>query len=132
MILITLNPPKIWTWKAHAGFGKYSFNPMQKEREYVQYHIKSQYDGNLLSCPLRIAYDFYFTVPKSASKKQREKMLNEEIYYTKTPDCTNVQKFFEDCLKGIVIEDDRYVVESTSKKHYANKCSVIIKIYPLE
>ena len=55
-------------------------------------------------------------------------MLNKEIYYTKTPDCTNVQKFFEDCLKGTVIEDDRYVVESTSRKMYGNTCRVVIKI----
>lgn len=53
-----------------------------------------------------------------------------KIYPTKC-DTTNLQKFAEDCLKKIVIEDDRNVVQITSKKLYALSSSVHIKVIPL-
>jgi Holliday junction resolvase RusA-like endonuclease len=132
MILLILEPPKIWSWKSHQGFGKKSFNPLYKEREYVQYHIRKQYTENLLACAVRITYDFFFTPPKNLSKKRRQAMICGEIKHTIRPDATNMIKFWEDCLKGIVIEDDSLAYKNEAEKHYAEKCQVIIKIYPWE
>lgn len=126
--LFSFNPPKIWAWKSHAGFGKFSFNPMQKERDFIQHQLQKTYTYDLLACPMRICYDLYFEIPASYSKKKRQAILNKEILHTNPPDCTNVQKFLEDCLKGVIIEDDKYVVESTTRKHYSTRCQINIKI----
>ena len=130
MILLTIDPPKIWAWKAHAGYGRHSFNPMQKERDFVQYQIKKQYHDDILSRAVRISYDFFFTTPKSVSKKKREMMIAGEIKHTVRGDCTNYCKFWEDCLKGIVIVDDSLAYRNEVEKHYGESNRVIIKIYP--
>jgi Holliday junction resolvase RusA-like endonuclease len=71
---------------------------------------------------------FVFPFPKSASKAKKEKMKAGEIIPTKC-DCTNLQKLYEDCLKGIVITDDRNVVYVSSFKLYGEKGRVQIKVY---
>lgn len=58
-------------------------------------------------------------------------MLDGEILPTNC-DCTNLQKFYEDCLKNIVIKDDRYVVKITSEKLYRDKGCIFMKIYTLD
>jgi Holliday junction resolvase RusA-like endonuclease len=131
MIVLAIFPPKIWSWKSHQGSGRRSFNPLYKEREYMQYELRKQYSGDLLKCPLSISYEFYFQPPISISKKTREAMIRGEIKHTKKVDVTNCLKFTEDCLKGIVIEDDCYVVHESGTKHYGEKCSIIIKIKSL-
>lgn len=132
MILLTVELPHMFVWKSHAGFGRRSYNPMQKEREYVQWQLKTQYSSDLLTCPIRVSYDFFFTPPKSISKKKREAMLRGEIKHIVRPDCTNILKMFEDSLKGVVIKDDSIVFKTEVEKHYSEKCHVIIKIYPIE
>lgn len=122
----------MFVWKAHAGFGRRSFNPMQKERDYVQYQLRKQYRGDLLTCPIRVSYDFYFVPPKSLSKKKRQEMLEGKVKHVTRPDCTNILKFQEDCLKGIVIKDDSIVFRTEVEKHYSESFRAIIKIYPLE
>jgi len=60
-------------------------------------------------------------------------MLDREIYPTKK-DCTNMQKFIEDCLKSVAFEDDRYVVEVHSRKRYGQveKGKILINVYSIE
>lgn len=58
-------------------------------------------------------------------------MLQGEIIPTHV-DCTNCQKFSEDCLKGIVITDDRNVAKISSEKLYADKGKILIKVWTLE
>jgi len=57
-------------------------------------------------------------------------MLNGEIFPTKS-DTTNCQKFYEDCLKGIVFKDDRQVVIICSEKKYGEMGLVKIQINPI-
>lgn len=131
MILLSIDCPKIWSWKSHAGYGRNSWNPLYKEKEYVQHQIKSQYSGDILSCPVRIEYLYIFQVPSSKSMKKQKLMLEGKVKHVSRPDLTNCTKLHEDCLKGIVIKDDSLVVETFSEKRYGTKCQVIIKIYPL-
>jgi Holliday junction resolvase RusA-like endonuclease len=132
LIILSLFPPKLWSWKSHQGYGRKSFNPLYKEREYLQYEIKKQFTSDLISCPVRIEYDFFFEVPASTSQKKKLKMIEGEIPHTKKVDVTNLVKFTEDCLKGVVIIDDCQVIEFSARKKYGKKCSIIIKIFPVE
>jgi len=78
-----------------------------------------------------IEFVFAFPIPNSTTKKEKEKMLAGEIIPTGC-DCTNLQKFYEDCLKNIIIPDDRYVAKITSEKLYRNKECIFVKIYTLD
>ena len=128
MILIDLSGVPV-SWKAHAGYGKRSFNPRFVEREAYQWQIKSQYNQlNPLRGPVRTHYTFHMPIPKTTSKIRRFQMLNGVMYHLKRPDVTNLIKFYEDCLKGIVFEDDSQVVEINAHKIYDERPRVVIKV----
>lgn len=57
-------------------------------------------------------------------------MLDGKIFPTRC-DCTNLQKLYEDCLKGIVIKDDRQVIVVTSYKCYGEEEGVDITVQDL-
>ena len=119
------------TWMAHGGFGRRAFNPRFKEKEYVQWKLISSYRLPPLDCPLIITYEYHFSIPKSFSKAKREKILNGTLFCTNRKDLSNCVKFYEDCLKNIVIKDDCLVVESVARKFYSEHPKVIIYIQPL-
>lgn len=103
------------------------YSAHSKYKEIFHAFIISQYKNPPLKGYVHVDFTFCFPYPKSASKKNKELMEAGKIYPTKS-DCTNLQKFAEDCLKKIVIEDDRNVVQISSKKLYASSGSVHIKI----
>ena len=74
---------------------------------------------------------FCLPVPKSSSKKKQALMLEGKIFPTKC-DTTNLQKFAEDCIKNILITDDRNVVQISSRKLYGKDPHTLIKVWPLE
>jgi Holliday junction resolvase RusA-like endonuclease len=127
-ITITINhDPVSWT-APRLGHG-FCYSSHSKYKEIFHAFIISQYKNQPISGYVQLELIFCFPFPKSASKKKIELMASGKIYPTKS-DCTNLQKFAEDCLKKIVIEDDRNVVQISSKKLYALNGSVTIKIIP--
>jgi len=126
MIEIHIPLPPV-SWKAPLK-GKYGFyDPCEKEKRCARFYIREQYEGDLITGYVIIKICFFFSVPKSFSKKKRELALSNKIFPTKK-DCTNMQKLYEDCLKGIVIEDDRKVIDISSEKFYALKDSIYIRM----
>lgn len=116
-------------WKAHAGYGKRSFNPRFEEKQYYQHEIKKQYHQNFpLTVAVKIDYSFCMPIPSSFSKKKRAKILEGRGHHVSRPDTTNLQKFVEDTLKDIVIKDDSQVVECCSRKFYSENPRTIIHI----
>src|ERR1700732_4431342 len=117
--------PVAWTAPRLARGICYSTH--SKYKEIFHAIICAQYKA----CPLRgyvkLDFVFEFPYPKSASKKNILLMQAERILPTKC-DLSNCVKFAEDCLKKIVIEDDRNVVQISSKKLYALTGGVHIKI----
>lgn len=107
------------------------YSAHSKFREIFHAFIISQYKDPPRKGFVRVEFDFYFPYPKSASKKNIQLMEQGKIYPTRS-DLTNLQKFCEDCLKKIVIEDDRNVVEISSKKLYALNGHINIRITPCE
>ena len=119
-------------WAAHKGFGRRSFNPRFKEKSYFQWKIREQYKSTLLKGPVHIFFEFLFSIPKSVSKKNRIKMINHLEHHTKRPDVSNCVKFTEDCLKGIVIEDDSQVVYLSASKGYSEHPCTKVHIVDLQ
>jgi|HubBroStandDraft_2_1064218.scaffolds.fasta_scaffold300647_2 Holliday junction resolvase RusA-like endonuclease len=130
MIKIEINHDPV-AWTAPRLGRNTCYSPHTKYREIFHAFIRAQYKDAPLKDYVRVDFVFYFPMPKSTPKKKQAAMLAGKIYPTKS-DCTNLQKFAEDCLKKIVIEDDRNVVQISSKKLYALSGKVEITIRTLE
>jgi Holliday junction resolvase RusA-like endonuclease len=78
---------------------------------------------------LALSCGFYFLIPKSTSNKKRTQMLLGAIRPVKKPDLSNCIKFIEDCLNGLVWQDDSQIVSYGSMgKWYAEEPKTIIRI----
>lgn len=60
-------------------------------------------------------------IPASASKKQRQLMLEGEIRHVKKPDLDNLEKHLMDCCTGVLWEDDRQIDDKRSRKYYSDE-----------
>lgn len=129
-IVIKINHDPI-PWTAPRLGRGICFSTHTKYQEIFHAFILAQYRKEPIKGYVCLDMVFHVPYPKSASKRKIEAMEAGKIYPTKS-DLTNLQKFTEDCLKKIVIEDDRNVVQITSKKLYALQGSVHIKITPCE
>lgn len=69
-----------------------------------------------VSQPLRVFVTAYFAVPKSVSKKRRERM--EGAPHTKRPDGDNIAKAVLDALNGLAFEDDSHIHDLRIVKCY--------------
>lgn len=102
-----------------------------KLKEGCKWQLKSQYRETPLGCPVNIDVTFYLPIPQSTSKPKQRQMLNGVIHHIHKPDIDNLQKFVLDCLNGIVLQDDRSVVEIRARKVYSTKPGTLIRIFPL-
>jgi Holliday junction resolvase RusA-like endonuclease len=119
-------------WKAPYKGSKGCFSPRYKEMIIVKDLIRDAYQkagGKYLLGYVCIDMQFHFPMPKCVSKKRRAMMLSHQIRPVAGGDCTNCYKFFEDCMQGICIENDKFNVRVSASKWYAEKPYVDITIY---
>lgn len=95
-------------------------------------YIEAKQEKYLNKEPLKAYVKIYQGIPKSASKKQKSKMLNGEIRPTKKPDIDNVLKCVFDGLNAVAFSDDTQIIETTARKFYSESPHVEIFIYTLE
>jgi Holliday junction resolvase RusA-like endonuclease len=119
------------SWLAPIRSRNIFYNPRDKEKQITTNLLMEQWHKPPISDYLKLHFTFVHEPPKSTSKKKREAMLRGEIFPTRK-DLSNCVKFYEDCLKKIIIEDDRIVVEITAKKLYGEKGKIIIGVEPCE
>lgn len=105
-------------WKSHAGYGRKSFNPLWREKESYQENISRDWRKPRISTHVGLDITFWFKIPIGFSKKKRELAITAQLFPTMRPDTSNCVKFLEDCLKGIVMDDDALVVELKARKLY--------------
>jgi Holliday junction resolvase RusA-like endonuclease len=115
------------SWLAPIKSRHIFYNPRDKEKQVTTNLIMQQWHEPPISDYVKLNFIFVHLPPKSASKKKREAMLQRLSFPTRK-DLSNCVKFYEDCLKKIVIEDDRIVVEITAKKYYGEKAHITIEI----
>ena len=96
------------------------YNPRSEEKRKAQWLIRSQFCGQKLIGAVEVMYIFEFGIPRSASKKRKEILLNYSECL-KLVDLDNLCKMVGDCLKGIVFEDDSQIVKLTVYKFWAEK-----------
>lgn len=68
--------------------------------------------------PVEMYITAYFPIPKSTSKKDRERIRNKELFPIKKPDTDNIAKVICDALNGVAYHDDTQVVKLQVRKQY--------------
>lgn len=61
--------------------------------------------------PVAVRIEAVYGIPKSYSKKKRERALNGELAPTKKPDADNIAKVVCDALNGVAYVDDTQVID---------------------
>jgi Holliday junction resolvase RusA-like endonuclease len=80
---------------------------------------------------LKLTVNAFFSIPKSTSKKNKEKMLQGEIRPTKKPDWDNVGKIISDALNEMAYKDDCQIVDAIVRKWYSDNPRVEVEITEL-
>jgi Holliday junction resolvase RusA-like endonuclease len=80
---------------------------------------------------LRLSCDFNMPIPTSATKRQKAEIDIGIRKHVKKPDASNMIKFIEDVLNGIVWNDDSQVVQLEARKLYSHQPSTVIEIVEL-
>ena len=78
--------------------------------------------------PLAIHLNFYFTPPKSYSKKRIRAIEAKEELFTKHLDLDNLVKAVTDGMNGVMYKDDSQIIGLTAGKHYGKKDYVDVKV----
>lgn len=115
-------------WAAHQGFGKRSFNPKFKEKEFYQWQVKAQWNCEPISGPVHLEIVYHMPIPKGTSKPKRLQMLNGILHHLKRPDVDNLNKFLCDAIKGVVMEDDSQVWKIEASKIYSTSPRTTVRI----
>jgi Holliday junction resolvase RusA-like endonuclease len=114
-----------------AKQGKYGFyDPSYQAKKNFAWEVKQQYNGLPLSKNkgISVAFQFFMEMPKTWSNKKKERF--NMTLHEKRPDFSNLQKFVEDSLNGILWEDDSIIANldgSFKKWSYESKTIIDIK-----
>lgn len=84
--------------------------------------------GGYMEGPLKARVKIVYDIPKSTSKKNREKMMAGELFPTKKPDIDNVQKIIFDALNGIAYKDDTQIILVEAWKQYGEQPYVEVSL----
>lgn len=115
-------------WKAPTLGKNCAFSSRSSYKRYIRMLLRKAYKGEVLSGAFRLDVQFFLPIPDSESQKKKNMMAEQEIRHTKKPDTTNLMKLHEDCLEGIILENDSQVWESRIRKYYALNPGIIIRI----
>lgn len=85
----------------------------------IQREYAAQTGAKKLEGPIEATVEAMCSVPKSGTKRDRERKLAGYLLPTKKPDCDNIAKTVLDALNGIAYHDDSQVVGLHVYKQYA-------------
>jgi Holliday junction resolvase RusA-like endonuclease len=126
-ILIEGKPiPKQRPRSSHKNGVFRTYSPQKSETKAVKKIIKSQWKGEPLSGAVSLKITCFMPIPKSSSKKEKERLLF--TFHIKRPDLDNLEKFYKDAMNGIVYHDDSQVAFVTKQKIYGTHPKIEIDI----
>ena len=82
--------------------------------------------------PIAVHLNFYFTPPKSYSKKKLKLIEEGKLHYTKSVDADNLAKGVLDACNKILFKDDSQIVELNITKQYGKEDCVEVRLEVLE
>jgi Holliday junction resolvase RusA-like endonuclease len=113
-----------------ARVGKFvrTYDPQETEESRFLFEVQKQWNRPPIDHPLKVRCSFEMPIPKGTSGKKRQAMNFDEIKHTKRPDISNLIKFVEDCLNGVVWKDDSFIVYLAGGKFYSDEPKTLIMI----
>ena len=90
-----------------------AYDSQKPEKLYYGLLMKKGFNSEPLCCPVEIALDFAFQIPKSKSTK-----INSNHPHTSIPDLDNLIKFVKDAGNGILWRDDCLIHSVIARKFY--------------
>lgn len=107
--------------------GKGLYDPQFAEKnalqDYTRKNVKKPFEG-----ALHLDLVFQMPIPMSFSKTKK---LNLPAY-TKRPDLSNLVKFIEDALNGVLWHDDAQIISFNARKCYHNDVGVLLTVRTLD
>lgn len=108
-----------------ARVGKFvkTYNPQETEEGRFLFEAYRQLgdDFKPIEKPISVIMCFYMPIPKSTSKKRKLLMSMKQIQHSKKPDLSNMIKFAEDALNGVVWQDDSLITTIWATKAYSEE-----------
>lgn len=127
---------KVASWTAKDGrFGTHAYDTKQYAgwKDQARYTAQQVMGGRPpLACAIDFKLKIYFPIPESWSVKKQRLAQEGLIRPTITPDVDNLCKASADALTGIVIRDDKFIVEATIEKWYSNRPRVEMEVREVE
>lgn len=77
---------------------------------------------------IKVRIDFYMPIPKSMSKADKQRAIEQELLPAKRPDIDNLAKSVLDALNEVAYWDDNQIVKLRLNKWYATEPRVEITI----
>ena len=113
-----------------ARCGKFvrTYDPQETEEGRFLFEVQKQWSRPPIERPLKVRCSFDMPIPKSTSRKKTWAMIYDEIKHTKKPDVSNLLKFVEDCLNGVVWKDDSQIIYLAGGKFYSEEPKTLIMI----
>jgi len=102
-----------------VGRGVSVRDPSKKDKLRYRREITLQWHRTVIENPLELTVSFNIGVPKSWSKKKREKALSGDLLPASKPDLDNLLKLLLDAMNGLVYHDDALVCKVTATKQYS-------------
>jgi len=116
---------------ARAGAFVRTYTPEKTARteELIKMIFAQQYPGHVpTGNGVTMAVRAYFPIPKSASKRLRERMTKENFPFLHKSDADNILKLCADALNGLAYEDDRQIYGAEVWKYYSPRPRLEIDI----
>lgn len=113
--------PRVCKWGTYTPEKTVNYETLIKELFIVSNQEKL---NGALSLDMRA----FFPIPKSTSKKNRELMIEQQIFPTKKPDLDNIIKIIGDSLNGLAYDDDSQIITVLAQKAYSDNPRVEITI----
>ena len=88
------------TWKTWTRF------PQRTEADNLSLWMRNHYDGPIIDYGVFISFEFYMAIPKRWRKDIKEKARNGLLHHVSKPDASNLAKYYEDCMRGVILQDD--------------------------
>lgn len=118
-------------WSAPYVGARGCFSKKTPIKNQIRPVVREQYDHDPLQCAVSVDFVFFMPIPKATSKKKRYMMINDQVFHDKTPDRSNLVKFYEDVLQGIVYLNDSQIIDGNAAKYYGEIPRTEIHIYPI-
>ena len=118
-----------------AGVRMYDPPKSKAYKQMVSARVRSYMKINgiqTITEPLAVHLNFYFTPPKSYTKKKLKLIEEGKLHYTKSVDADNLAKGVLDACNKILFKDDSQIVELNITKQYGKEDCVEVSLEVLE